>query len=445
MAIDWNDVRYRGDAQDVEELIRTYRVEDYLATFEAHERRQDHGFREQLLKDGVRLSERLSPRIYRLFQEVSQALEIPPAAEIFCLPSETINAFALVEARESETRTLIGITAAALERLEDSELRALIGHELGHFLFGTNRFLGLLSSDPQSASVTVLPAMGESLFLRWKKKAELSADRAGLLASREFAPAARTLLKAAYGLTEKNLNLDVEALLEQIGEIEGRRELIDEAFASHPLLPIRLKALELFSRSAKAQRTGYPIKGTPIPDEELESQVDRLILMTRRFPSDPLAQAVMRSVAMGGVILLGADKEISDEEVKVLVQILHHYFTDEPEQEIVTNRKEAETNLETALALVNREGAPGDKLFLLSRLIDVALADGALLEAEGSFILTLGERLGIPSRTVYPMMIQGANSFGFKSDTRLNRITASLRQSLQRAFLREPSLGSGTE
>ena len=30
MAIDWNDVRYRGDAKDVEELMTTYRVADYL-------------------------------------------------------------------------------------------------------------------------------------------------------------------------------------------------------------------------------------------------------------------------------------------------------------------------------------------------------------------------------------------------------------------------------
>ena len=32
MAINWQDVRYRGDAQDVEELASTYRVKDYLDT-----------------------------------------------------------------------------------------------------------------------------------------------------------------------------------------------------------------------------------------------------------------------------------------------------------------------------------------------------------------------------------------------------------------------------
>ncbi len=66
----WEDVRYRGDAQDVEELTRTYRLNDYLDTFEENRRQADRGIREKLIKHGIRLSERISPRIYRLFGEI---------------------------------------------------------------------------------------------------------------------------------------------------------------------------------------------------------------------------------------------------------------------------------------------------------------------------------------------------------------------------------------
>ena len=41
MPIDWNDIRYRGDARDVDELMTTYRVADYLATFEENRRQLD--------------------------------------------------------------------------------------------------------------------------------------------------------------------------------------------------------------------------------------------------------------------------------------------------------------------------------------------------------------------------------------------------------------------
>ena len=84
----------------------------------------------------------------------------------------------------------------------------------------------------------------EDEVVRWRKKAEISADRVGLLASRDFESAARSLLKASFGLSERNLNLDIPALLDQIEEIKGHPELISGAFASHPLLPIRLKSLQ---------------------------------------------------------------------------------------------------------------------------------------------------------------------------------------------------------
>ena len=244
-----------------EELLTAYRVADYLAAFEENRRQIDHGLRERLMKDGIRLSERLSPRIYRIFGDLCTALELEIQAEVFCLPSQEMNAFATLDVRKAGTYSLIGVTAGALERLEDAELKAILGHELGHILFGNNRLAALISTDANNPSMTVLPALGESLFLRWRKKAEISADRVAILACRDFKSAATALMRATFGLSERNLNMDIEALIGQIDEIRGRPELIEATFASHPLLPIRLKAAELFSRSAKARRAGYPGDG----------------------------------------------------------------------------------------------------------------------------------------------------------------------------------------
>jgi hypothetical protein len=91
-----------------------------------------------------------------------------------------------------------------------------------------------------------------------------------VLASRDYRATATALLKATFGLSERNLNLDIEALVNQVDEIRGRPELMEEVFASHPLLPIRLKAVELFSRSAKAVRGGYPVR--TLLENELETR-----------------------------------------------------------------------------------------------------------------------------------------------------------------------------
>jgi uncharacterized tellurite resistance protein B-like protein len=430
MAIDWNDVRYRGDARDVDELLTTYRVADYLQAFEENRRQLDQGVRERLIKEGIRLSERLSPRIYRIFGEVCQALSLEAQAEVFCLPSADMNAFAILDVRKAGTYSLIGVTAAALERLEDAELRSILGHELGHILFGNNRLAALISTDAGNPSVTVLPALGEALFLRWRKKAEISADRVSVLASRDFTATATSLLKATFGLSERNLNLDVEALIAQIDEIRGRPEMIEETFASHPLLPIRLKAAQLFSRSAKAQRAGYPVPGTPLDDESLETGVDELVQLTRRYPFQPVYLHVMRAVALAGALLLGADKDVSDEEVKILVQILHRWFTDEPEAEIVTDRETIQAQLPETLAAVRELGDLDDRTFILSRLADVALADGALMDAESAVILDIAKQLEVPSKRAYAIMVGAAQSVGFRTDVKLNRMAEEIRRSM---------------
>jgi Zn-dependent protease with chaperone function/uncharacterized tellurite resistance protein B-like protein len=431
VAADWDDVRYRGDARDVEELFETYRINDYLQAFEENRRQRDRGVREKLIKEGIRLTGRLSPRIYRVFHALCEALGFSAHAEVFCLPSPEVNAFAILDVREDRTYSLVGVTSAALERMEDGELRSILGHEVGHFLFGHNRLEALVSTDLHNPGLTVLPAFGESLFLRWRKKAEVSADRVSLLASRDFRSTATSLLKAAFGLSEKNLNLDIEALVGQVDEIKGHPELMEEAFASHPLLPIRLKALELFARSEKALRNGYPGKGPLLDDEALEAAVDELISLTRRYPCKPIERAVMKVVALAGALLLGADGEVSDEEVKILVQILHRWFTDEPETEVVTRREKIDRLLPDAIGIINAEGDMELKGFVLARLTDIALADGALMDAESAVILDMAQQLGVPGRVAYQIMVGAAQAVGFRTDVKLNRIAEEIRRSLQ--------------
>lgn len=431
MAIDWGDIRYRGDVADVEELFKTYRVEDYLKTYEENLRQLDRGMRERMLKEGIRLTENLSPRIHRIFKEVCEALSINGKEEIFCLPEQHVNAYAVLDIQESGTYSLIGITAGALEKLDDAELKSILGHEFGHFLFGNHRLDALISIDQNNPSATVLPPLGESLFLRWRKKAEISADRVGLLVAGDFHATARTLIKGVFGLSERNLNLDIESLLRQVDEIKGHPEIINETFASHPLLPIRLKAIELFSRSEKAKRNGFPVLNNSISDHQLENAIDELIRITRRYPYKPLHEAVMQTIALAGAMLLSTDRDISDEEVKILVQILHYYFTDEPEKEIVTNRKQIEEKLPRVIETIKQKGDEEDKSFILSRLADIALADGALMDAEGSMILQVAEWMGVSPRNAYNIMIRAAQAVGFQTDVKLNRIAEELRRSLQ--------------
>jgi len=434
MSINWDDVRYRGDKADVDELFEVYRIGDYLDATEEARRHRDQGMRDTLLKEGIRLSERISPRIYHLFHEVSETLGLDSAAEVFCVPNYNVNAFAMLDIQESGTYSLIGISSGALERLEDAELKSILGHEVGHFLFRNNSMNALISTDRNNPAATVLPPFGESLFLRWRKKAEISADRVGLLASQSLHASARSLMKATFGLSEKNLNLDIEALISQVDEIKGRPELMEQTFASHPLLPVRLKALDLFSQSERAKRNGFAQSTGGLSDDDLEGAIDDLVQLSRRYPFKRSAEAVMRTIALSGALLLGADKDINDDEVKILIQILQKWFTDEPEREIVTNKKEILERLPAEIATVKQDGTNQNKIFILSRLADIALADGALLDPEGGTILQVAEWLDVPQKTAYATMIGAAQAVGFRTDAKLNRVAEELRESLRIGF-----------
>lgn len=426
----WTDIRYEGDRKDEKELQEVYRVEDFLDTCEEQQRLQDINLRERFLRDGVRLNKRLSPRIFRIYQEICSSLGLEAEAEIFCFTSPDINAYAFLDQGKASRHNLVGITSTALEKLEDAELKFIIGHELGHFLFQNHRYKALVNTDKQKNAATVLPTLGEMLFLRWQKKQEISADRVGLLASGDFASAATALLKTGFGLSEKNLVLDVEGLMKQIDEIKGKPELVRAEFDSHPLLPIRLKALELFAASAKAARHGYPAQGKPVPDAKLEAEVDALVALTKRYPGKPLAEAVMKVIALGGVLLLSADGDADHEEVKIVLQLLYERFTDDPEREIVTDIGELKEQLKSHIGTINRDGDLDDKNFILCRLADIALADGALLDIEGNVIIDIAQRLELPERTALSIIIGAAQAGNLRVDAKLNRISDAIRGSL---------------
>ena len=85
----------------------------------------------------------------------------------------------------------IVLHSAALEMLDDDEIRVLLAHELGHVMSGHSLYrtiaailaLVSLGALPMLAGIALLPV--KLAFLEWSRKAELSADRAGLLGSQD--------------------------------------------------------------------------------------------------------------------------------------------------------------------------------------------------------------------------------------------------------------------
>jgi hypothetical protein len=90
--------------------------------------------------------------------------------------------------------------------------------------------------------------------------------------------------------------------------------------------------------------------------------------------------------------------------------------------------------------VLNTEGDATAKHFVLSRLTDIALADGALMDAESAVILDLAHQLGLPNKVAYGLVIGAAQAVGFRSDVKLNRMSEEVRRNLQAGFRRAGAL-----
>jgi hypothetical protein len=437
--MDLHRIRYRGDKEDVELLFKDYNLEGIISTSEERQKLEESNFRNQLLKDGAfLLSKPISPRIFNIVTETKQKLDLVGEYEVFCLNSTSINAFAYVQPAEKKNFFIIGITSAALEELEDGEIQFILGHELGHFLFEHNRMNYLINPNPTSQGVTLLPSMGESIFLRWRKKCEISTDRVGLLACGDFEIAARAMLKTAYGLTGKNLNLDVDSLLQQIDELKEEPEALEVNYRSHPLMPLRLKVMQMFAESSVFTQVAN--EESKISEQELnalEDQTDQWVNWIKRYPRRKLDLAAMKLVTAAGIKLIRTEAVIMDEEIKVIIQILHKYFTDEPGEvihEVTQDVKNIDKLINATVNEISEKGDDRHKTFVLSRLADIAIADGKLAKPEAGIIFDIAKDFGIQEKAAYSIVVGGMSSVGLNIDWKMNSLVREIKAQLQKKY-----------
>ena len=202
----------------------------------------ERAWRLQYLGGSIRADHRQHPRVYRLFAEAAASLDIATLPELYIELSPTLNASCV-----GMSKPFIVVSSRAVEALDDDELRYILGHELGHLLSGHAVYRTMMAILARlSANIAWLPA--GSIVLRgiivalheWWRKAELSADRAGLLAGQDPSAALRAHMKLAGGgdLSE----VDTTAFLEQAAEYESAGDLRESliklrltVFMTHPL------------------------------------------------------------------------------------------------------------------------------------------------------------------------------------------------------------------
>lgn len=155
----------------------------------------------ELLGNAVRVDERQFAGIHRLLAEVGRVLDVDELPEVFVVNNPVSNAMTI-----GMDKPKIVINSALLDLLDEEEMRFVVAHELGHALSGHALYRTLLLRlGDLSGLWAALPggALGIRVIIaalcEWSRKSELSADRAGLLATQDPAVAFRVHMKLASG------------------------------------------------------------------------------------------------------------------------------------------------------------------------------------------------------------------------------------------------------
>lgn len=229
----------------------------------------------------LRVTPRQYPRLYKVYREAIEILDLPYEPEFFLQTSNDVNAYAI-----GMERRFVVVTSGLTEILSEEELLFVIAHELGHNKFDhmlnkTLAFvLGAIGVGVVSAvlgGVGQLAALSLQLgLLHWSRMAEFSADRAGFLGVQDREVALKALSKLAgysYKYTDEDINIEeVLAQARQLDEtnlLQTIHKYIAMVQMTHPFIPYRLKELDMWIRSPEAQNI---LNGNYVTEEEFNKR-----------------------------------------------------------------------------------------------------------------------------------------------------------------------------
>jgi Zn-dependent protease with chaperone function len=249
-AVSWEHPADRAALQTLRSVPGFEEVTRKILSFLGGER----GIRLLFQANAVRVGPTQFPKLWTTHVEVCTTFDWPGIPELYVSQTPVFNAGAY-----GVDHPFIVLHSAALELLDDDELRVLLAHELGHVISGhafyrTIAAILLLvgaSALPGLAGIALLPV--RLAFLEWSRKAELSSDRAGLLGCQDPISAQSLYMKMAGGVRPPGMEgqLDLDSFMVQANEYAGSNEGLDLFYKvvstlmlTHPMHTVRAAELQ---------------------------------------------------------------------------------------------------------------------------------------------------------------------------------------------------------
>lgn len=228
---------------------------------------QQRAIRMQYLGSAIRVDERQFPRVHHALREAARVLDVDELPEVYVRADPGYQAWCV-----GLDKPFLVLSSGLVGLFDDEELGFVVAHELGHALSGHAVYRTMLNWILGLGKVFVwVPGgalAGRAIIAglhEWSRKSELSADRAGLLATQDPAVAARAMMKLASGGDLSQL--DIPSFIAQGNEFDDSGDLRDSLLKlmllehqSHPFAVVRAREMRTWIDSgayAAALGGGY--------------------------------------------------------------------------------------------------------------------------------------------------------------------------------------------
>lgn len=242
--------------------------------------------------NGIRLSEQQLPEVYALAVRAARLIGMPYMPEVYVSGDRMWDAMTF----GSDASAFIVLGTALVTNFKGEDLLFLLAREMGHCRAGhalwktVIRFLigeqgpkkGLMAGGVLNAlnPAHLIEGALELPLLAWARQAEITADRAGLLAIGDESTARRVLLSWSLKSTMLYRQINVDAWLEQQEDADDQATRLSEiASSSTPYITRRLKLMTQFAASAELQqwrevigRVSRPVAPASLAQQKTSSQ-----------------------------------------------------------------------------------------------------------------------------------------------------------------------------
>ena len=232
------------------------------------------------LSTGIHITNNTYPELYSVIVECADILKIPVPYVVISSSVPGINACAA----GTDQFSFIMISSILPAIFNRDELKFIIGHECGHISLGHVIYHTAVSMLGGVGSLLPLvgPYIAQTIsypLKAWERRSEISADRAGLVCCGDLEVAKKALYKLEAGFMGNVCDNIDEYIRENESVLSGSLlGKYSELNYEHPILPKRMKALNLFARSKPyAEFMGLEVTKDLISREKLNEETEKIL------------------------------------------------------------------------------------------------------------------------------------------------------------------------